>query len=160
MLSQSAEYAILVALELARARDEGLIGARVLARRLKLPPSYCAKILQTLAREGVLVSSRGKHGGFRLAQPPEAVALSEIVAPFFDLTPGKRCLIGPRACGDMAPCAVHARWKAVGAKVAAFFRSTTLGDLGLGGPAAISGLMELRLAAGPGRHRAQGKSTI
>ncbi|MEO8029727.1 MAG: Rrf2 family transcriptional regulator [Gemmatimonadota bacterium] len=137
MLSQSAEYAIRLAVELARMRDEQLVGANVLARRLTLPPGYCAKILQTLARQGILVSTRGKRGGFRLARSAADIGLSEIVAPFFDLTPGRRCLIGPHACSDKAVCAVHTSWKAVGADLAAFFRNTTLAMLLSGGSVAV-----------------------
>lgn len=44
--------------------------AAELADSLRVPPNYRSKILHALARSGVLVSERRRHGGFQLAVPP------------------------------------------------------------------------------------------
>ena len=129
MLSQTGECAIKAVLELARSDPEDWVGARTLASRLGMSPSYLAKIMQTLAHEGVLDSHRGNRGGFRLARSATKIRLLEVVAPFDDLTPGRRCLLGLSSCSDKAPCAVHHRWKQVGERMADFFRDTTVGEL-------------------------------
>lgn len=129
MLSHSGESALKAVIELARTESEEWEGSGRLARRLGVSPSYLAKIMQTLAREGVLESQRGKIGGFRLARPAGQIRLLEVVAPFDDLTPGRRCLLGRPSCSDRAPCAVHERWKQVGQRMADFFQGTTVGEL-------------------------------
>jgi Rrf2 family protein len=129
MLSQSGESALKAVLELARHDPADWSGARVLARRLGVSPSYLAKIMQVLAREGVLESHRGKAGGFRLGRPAWEIRLLEVVAPFDDLTAGRRCLLGRPSCTDRAPCAVHHRWKQVAERMAEFFSETTVGEL-------------------------------
>ena len=129
MLTQTSECAIRAACELARAEPESWVGARRLARQLGVSPTYLAKILQTLARKGVLDSQRGKAGGFRLQRPASRIRLFDLVAPFDDLTPGRRCLLGRPICSDATACAAHDRWKEVGEKIAAFFRQTTLAQL-------------------------------
>jgi Rrf2 family protein len=129
MLSQTSECAIRAACELARAEDGGWVGASRLAKRLAVSPTYLAKILQVLAKEGLLESQRGKLGGFRLLRPANQIHLIDLVTPFDDMTPARRCLLGRRACSDAAPCVAHERWKEVGERMAGFFRQTTLAQL-------------------------------
>jgi Rrf2 family protein len=133
MLSHSGESALKAVIELARGQSEEWEGAGRLARRLRVSPTYLAKIMQTLAREGVLESQRGASGGFRLAKPAAEIRLFEVVSPFDDLTPGRRCLLGRASCSDRAPCAVHDQWKQVGERVAGFFQGTTIGEVLDGG---------------------------
>ena len=128
MLSQTAEYALRAALYLA---EEPERTARVgeLAEALSVPQNYLSKTLHQLARTGILVSTRGKHGGFRLSRPPETIPLFEIVAPFERLADQRQCLLGRPVCSDITPCAAHDRWKTVKDTTNAFFRETSLKDL-------------------------------
>jgi Rrf2 family protein len=50
-----------------------------LAATFELPPAYLNKQLQALARAGILRSTPGPRGGFRLARPPERISLLDIV---------------------------------------------------------------------------------
>jgi Rrf2 family protein len=84
----------------------------------------------------VLVSLRGKAGGFQLAVPPQRLSLSTVVMPFDRVEERRRCLLGRPECGDRNACAAHTRWKEVGDTVAQFFRDTTVADL-LGRRAAL-----------------------
>ena len=56
---------------------------RSLGRRydvgLEISKSFLAKILQNLAREGILVSFKGANGGFMLAQKPEEISIKRII---------------------------------------------------------------------------------
>ncbi len=129
MLTQTSECAIRAACELARAEPGSWVGAGHLARQLHVSPTYLAKILQALAREGILASQRGKAGGFRLQHPASRIRLFDLVAPFDDLTPGRRCVLGQAICSDATACPAHHRWKDVSEKISAFFRQTTLAQL-------------------------------
>ncbi|TVL89614.1 Rrf2 family transcriptional regulator [Streptomyces sp. SAJ15] len=50
-----------------------------LAAAFELPPAYLNKRLQALVRAGLLTSTPGARGGFRLARPPEAITLMDVV---------------------------------------------------------------------------------
>ena len=64
MLSRTAEYALRAVLFLA---DRGEpTNVDLIAERLGVPRNYLSKTLHRLAREGVLTSTRGQGGGFRL----------------------------------------------------------------------------------------------
>lgn len=129
MLSQTAEYALRAVLHVAQYGGARPLRVAEVAAALRLPPNYLSKIFHQLARGGVLVSLRGKAGGFQLAGPPEKLTLSTIVMPFARVDARRRCLLGRSQCTDRNACAAHTRWKEVAEKVADFFRETTVADL-------------------------------
>lgn len=135
MLSQTAEYALRAVLYLADREDAGPASVDELAERLEVPRNYLSKILHRLAREGVLVSARGKGGGFRLAGDPHGLSLLQVVGPFDTMTGERRCLLGRPQCSDRSPCPAHNQWRAVSELVSTFFRERTVGDLMTGAPA-------------------------
>ena len=129
MLSQTAEYALRAVLAIAAEPDGQPAGAGRLAGVLGIPQNYLSKTLHQLARAGVLESTRGKLGGFRLARSAEQISLLDVVEPFDDITGRRTCLMGRAVCSDHNACAAHERWKRVAEQTAEFFRGTTVGDL-------------------------------
>lgn len=129
VLSQTAEYALRAALYMAEHGDDGPYRVTALAEALRIPQNYLSKTMHTLARSGVLVSARGKHGGFRLARPASEIPLLEVIRPFDQLEARRQCLLGRPTCSDATPCAAHARWKELADRTTAFFRDTTLADI-------------------------------
>ena len=67
VLSQTAEYALRAVLTIAEEPGGQPVGAYRLADALGIPQNYLSKTLHQLARAGILDSTRGKLGGFRLA---------------------------------------------------------------------------------------------
>src|SRR3984957_11806995 len=90
MLSSKARYALRAVVELARA-DGAQITAGDLAERADAPRKFLEAILLELARRGVVVSRRGKLGGYSLARPAAEISFAEVI----------RVIDGPLA---MAPC--------------------------------------------------------
>jgi len=124
LLPQTTEYALRAALHLAGQYPRSVPGA-TLATAVGAPANYLSKTLNRLVRAGVLASTRGPAGGFRLVDAPADVTLEQIVRVFS--TPGpRRCLLGSGPCGSNPDCAVHAQWAPIGASMDAFLRSTTL----------------------------------
>lgn len=129
MLSGTAEYALRAVVELARQPNGQRLRASELAEITGVPRNYMGKILHELARAGVLDSSRGKWGGFRLSVPPDQLPLLRVVALFDRLDTKRQCLLGRMECSDRDPCPAHRRWKAAAEQIASFFRETTVADL-------------------------------
>jgi Rrf2 family protein len=128
VLSHTAEYALRAVLFLA---DRGDRPASVdeIAAAVGVPRNYLSKTLHRLAQEGVLASTRGKGGGFRLAVEPGRLKLLEVVQPFDPITAERRCLLGRAQCSDRNPCPAHHQWRAVSEQVSEFFRERTVSDL-------------------------------
>ena len=127
MLSHTAEYALRAVLFLAD--RGGSASVDEIARQLRVPRNYLSKTLHRLAREGVLVSARGKGGGFQLAMEPDQLKLLRVVEPFDQISGERRCLLGRPQCSDRNPCPAHHQWRGASERVSEFFRDRTVGDL-------------------------------
>jgi len=77
LLTRATEYALL-SLDVIRQSDIPL-GAEQLAKDLSIPKSFLAKILQGLAKQGILESRKGAHGGFILAKEVTEISVNEII---------------------------------------------------------------------------------
>lgn len=126
MLSGTAEYALSAVVYIARQRGDAHVTASELSREVGVPRNYIGKVLHELVRGGVLKSTRGKRGGFRLAVPADELPLLRIVALFDGIGERRRCLLGRPECSERNPCPVHHRWKAVAEEIARFFNETTI----------------------------------
>lgn len=79
-LSVKVDYACRVLAQLARQYGgEGLAHIEALARTEAVPANYLVQILSELRNGGLIVSRRGKQGGYALARPPEEITLLDIV---------------------------------------------------------------------------------
>jgi len=79
-LSVKVDYACRVLAQLARLYGSGeLAHIEKLAKTEAVPANYLVQILSELRTGGLIVSRRGKQGGYTLARSPEAISLFEIV---------------------------------------------------------------------------------
>ena len=90
MLSQKARYALRALVELARA-DGAQLTSGELSTRADAPRKFLEAILLELARNRLVISRRGKFGGYVLARPAAEVSFAEVI----------RVIDGPLA---LAPC--------------------------------------------------------
>ena len=77
LLTRASEYALL-SLDVIR-RSDIPIGTEQLATQLSIPKSFLAKILQSLAKQGILESRKGAHGGFILAKEVHEISVNDII---------------------------------------------------------------------------------
>ena len=130
LLTRASEYALL-SLDKIRQADRPL-GAEHLARELCIPKSFLAKILQSLAKEKIIVSHRGAHGGFALERDLEGISVYDIVlaaegkaATVFDCTQyGDTCPNG--IIGD---CAISPFLTRFQMRIDLFLRELTLDQI-------------------------------
>jgi Rrf2 family protein len=78
-LPEGVEWALHCSWLLAQARDGDALTARRLAEFYGLPEAYLAKLLKALVRAGLLSATSGPRGGFRLARPPGAITVADVV---------------------------------------------------------------------------------
>jgi Rrf2 family protein len=129
VLSTTAEYALKAVIHIAEHAGHEPIRVERIADELGEPRNYLSKILHTLAKAGILASTRGPRGGFQLARAPEALTLYDVVRVFDPLEARRSCLLGRPRCSDVNPCPVHHRWKSVSEQASAFFRETTIAEV-------------------------------
>ncbi len=80
MLSNSSKYGIRAVMYIAsQPRNNGKIGIKQISEDLGLPTPFLAKILQLLAKQKILSSSKGPHGGFSLQRDSKKITLLDII---------------------------------------------------------------------------------
>ncbi len=72
-----------------------------------LPQHFVGKIFQTLVREEILVSAKGRGGGFALRRAPEEIKLRDIVEAIDGAARQKRCFLGFDNCINHDDCPRH-----------------------------------------------------
>ncbi len=127
MFSQTVEYALRAAVDLASRGDVSATVAEV-AERTRVPRPYLAKVLQRLARAGIVTSRRGVSGGVTLARPANRVTILEVMNAVEPVGRIATCPLGLPTHGPRL-CPLHRRLDDALAAVEAAFAGTTLADL-------------------------------
>ena len=125
-VSAKLDYACLAVLALAAEfeRDQP-VPLRNLADSQNIPSQFLSQILQQLRTAGLVQSSRGAAGGYRLTQAPEKISLADVVAVFE--TQDAKSATGRKPsllCG-----ALHATWQEIEVARQDVLSSTTFADL-------------------------------
>jgi Rrf2 family protein len=146
MLSKTAEYALRAVIAIAEVEEERPVLAREIATKGHIPNKYLSKVLRDLVHAGVLSSTRGIGGGFRLRRRASKLKLIEIVKPFDDIPARSRCPLGHPKCSDDNPCAMHDQWRPVKESFRALLDDTTVAQI-------VDKERELNLGRHAGRSR-------
>ena len=78
-ISSKSRYGIGALLALAEFYNSGLLQIKDIASRCNIPHQYLEQIFNQLGKTGLIKSTRGKKGGYKLAKPPEQVTVLQIV---------------------------------------------------------------------------------
>jgi Rrf2 family nitric oxide-sensitive transcriptional repressor len=106
---------------------EGMTAQRI-AEGTQVPEDYLSKVLQQLVRGGVLVSQRGRHGGFQLARPAAEISMLAVVNAVEPIARIEKCPLGLREHG-VRLCPLHRRLDQAYGLVQKAFSETTLEEL-------------------------------
>jgi len=127
--SRSAEYAIRAFVNLSRVPVGKLAMVKQIAVEEKIPLHFLAKILQQLARKGLLRSNKGPTGGFSLIRKPAEISLMQVVEATDGLGDYYRCVSGLAECDDKQPCGMHDSWKALRSRIIEYLEKTSIADV-------------------------------
>lgn len=140
LLRRDADYALRAATVLARAKRGQLLSARRIAGVEGLAEPLLRKLLQRLARAGVVRSAMGKRGGFRLARDPARITALEVVEAVQGPLAVNLCFHAPGRCPIYKTCTMRDKMRPVQAKVRSMLKGIVLKDLANGaGKAAAAG---------------------
>lgn len=127
MISQTAEYALRAMVYLAQYPERAHTN-RQIARVIRVPTGYLAKVLQSLSRAGLITSRRGLGGGFALAKPANEITIYEIVQAVDPIPRITSCPLKLKAHREKL-CPLHQRLDNAWELVEQSFRNTTLSDI-------------------------------
>jgi Rrf2 family protein len=81
-LTFRSEYALLALVYLSRHNTEGVVSVETIALAQDIPRKFLEQILLALKRAKYLRSSKGQHGGYRLAKRADQITLAEVIRLF------------------------------------------------------------------------------
>jgi Rrf2 family protein len=131
MFSKACEYAIRAAIFIASESEKGQRASlKDIAREIDSPEAFTAKTLQKLSKNGIIVSTKGAHGGFEVKpEMMSSVKISQIVVAIDGDKVYTRCSLGLHNCSEDHPCPFHTRFKPVRNSLKDIVENTSLQDL-------------------------------
>lgn len=114
---------------IARATHEGRkAGIREIAKNIKSPEPFLAKILQKLSKQGIVQSVKGPNGGFYLNEENLSRPIADIVLSIDGNGLMTGCSLGLDYCSEENPCPLHNEFKAIRDQINAMLQNTTIGQ--------------------------------
>ncbi len=103
--------------------------ATELAERTRLSRPTVSKVLKGLQRAGMVISSRGARGGYRLARRPDQITAAQILDVFEGPIAITECSGASSQCGIERLCRVGGAWQRVNAAIRRALEDVTLHQL-------------------------------
>jgi FeS assembly SUF system regulator len=122
------DYATVVLASLAQEPLQ-FCAAAELAEKTHLSLPTVSKVLKELQRAGMVISSRGALGGYRLARAPELITAAQILDVFEGPIAITECSTASSQCGIEKLCRVGAAWQRVNAAIRRALDDVTLHQL-------------------------------
>lgn len=129
-ISTKGRYAMRMLLDLAEHQNCGYIALKDIASRQDISKKYLEQIIPILNKSGILKTTRGAQGGYRLAKTPDNYTVGDILR----LTEGT---LSPVPCADEDPvecersgeCAMLSVWQGLNKVINDYLDSITLQDI-------------------------------
>lgn len=127
-MSKLTDYGTLVLSQLAISGSQPASAGMVAGHtRIALPT--VSKLLKALTRSGLVVSTRGSHGGYALARAPEEITAAEIIDALEGPVAITECSALNGACDLEAYCRVGRAWQRINLGIRNALEQVTLADL-------------------------------
>ena len=128
-LSKKADYGLIAATHLAQFWSVGWCSAKDIADAYLIPLPLMAKILQRMAKDGILVSQHGVYGGYSLARAPEKITAFEIIAAIDGPVLITSCVTTKGECYQSTRCNVREPLRKVNERVINALSEVTLSGM-------------------------------
>lgn len=129
MITTKGRNALNVMIDLAQHADEGYVSVTDLSLRIMESQKYLEASMSSLMAAGLVVSLRGKSGGYRLARPADEINVYEILASSETSMAPVSCLYAENPCERADICLSLPLWKELDDVIMNFLRGRTLSDL-------------------------------
>jgi len=129
-LSKRTDYGLMAIRHLGLMPEGALLSAREIAAEYSIPPALMAKLLQRLARKGLVASHHGTKGGYALSRPSSQITLRDVIEAIEGPVAVTECLDQTKkACAQYCVCSVQRPLLLVQRRIVEVLGRTTVGDL-------------------------------
>jgi len=127
-LTTKGRYAVTAMLDLALHAEEGPITLADISQRQGISLSYLEQLFSKLRKQGLVESTRGPGGGYRLGRPTAQIAVANVITAVDESVDTTRCG-GLQNCQDEQRCLTHELWCELSQQIYDFLSNITLAHL-------------------------------
>lgn len=131
MFSKACEYGIRAAIHIGHQSKKGeRVSLKAVAKAIDSPEAFTAKILQALAKDGIIISTKGPTGGYEISDKKNAtITLLKIVNAIDGDKIYNGCGLGLKQCNASKPCPLHHQFISIRGELKNMLKTTTVQDL-------------------------------
>lgn len=127
LIRRDTDYAFRLAAMLAQNNGSAkTLSARALAKQTEVSYALTCKILQKLSHAGIVESTMGPKGGWKLAKKPEKIQFRHLIEAIQGPVAVNRCLLGDFDCPLQKQCPAHPKMAILQTKIDKFLKELTL----------------------------------
>jgi len=127
-LTTKGRYAVTAMLDLALHYQDGPITLADISQRQGISLSYLEQLFSKLRKQGLVDSTRGPGGGYRLSRSADQIAVADVITAVDEKVETTRCG-GLSNCQDDQQCLTHELWTELSHQIHEFLMGISLGAL-------------------------------
>ena len=128
-ISTRGRYGTRLLLDLAINYGNGPTLLKNIAERQDISMKYLSQLIMPLKVAGLIVGTKGAHGGYYLAKAPEDIKLCEVLCAMEGSLYPTECVENPDICERSKDCATFEVWKKIGDNCTKLLESISLKEL-------------------------------
>lgn len=132
-ITTKGRYALRAVITLARSSQSKPVSIRELAETEELSPEFLEQIFFRLKKTGMISSTRGPGGGFKLNRDPNEISLNEILEAAGESSEFTPCIrfngSSDKQCDRIEYCTAHKVWRQAADHIKSYFTNITLKDI-------------------------------
>jgi Rrf2 family protein len=123
------DYGLMALQYVAEHQRDAPVSVRRIADEFGIPVELLAKVLQRLAKGGLMVAQSGPRGGYRLALPPSAVTVGQVIRVLEGPLAIVSCMADHGDCAQASRCTLRKPARKLQAAITNLLDTTTLAEL-------------------------------
>ncbi len=128
-ITRAFDYTLRALMHMGKSPEGSVFMRSDLAKVISVPNSFLGKILQNLAKSGILISERGKKGGFRLSKLPHEICIYDVFIAVDGPLNINNCMDDKFECEAGCNCQATHMWKDIQDSLEAKLKTYTLADI-------------------------------
>lgn len=134
MFSKACEYGIKASIYVSQQSQQGIrVSLKSISQGIDSPLAFTAKVLQTLANNNIIESTKGPTGGYEIPEKRRTeITLLQIVEAIDGNKIYNGCGLGFKQCNELKPCSIHFQFKAIRDELKNMLQNTSIEELGNG----------------------------
>ena len=128
-LSKKADYGLIAVKHLAMHRQQHACSANEIAEEYGISVTLMAKVLQKLARQGLVAAKHGSSGGYQLAKSPSQISALDVISAIDGPVLITSCVTSHGACDATDRCTVREPLRRVNESILTVLSTVTISQM-------------------------------